>query len=41
VVDLNFAYQPSCAYDETWACPLPGPTNTLPVAVPVGERYRS
>ena len=38
VVDLNFAYQPSCAYDEAWACPLPGPTNTLSVAVPVGER---
>jgi uncharacterized protein (DUF1684 family) len=41
VVDLNFAYQPSCAYDEDWACPLAGPTNTLSVAVPVGERYRS
>ncbi len=41
VVDLNFAYQPSCAYDEAWACPLPGPTNTLSVAVPVGERHRT
>jgi uncharacterized protein len=40
VVDLNFAYQPSCAYDEAWACPLPGPTNTLAVGMPVGERYR-
>ena len=40
VVDLNFAYQPSCAYDEAWACPLAGPTNTLDQAVPVGERYR-
>ncbi len=39
VVDLNFAYQPSCAYDEAWACPLPGPGNTLETAVPVGERY--
>jgi len=39
VVDLNFAYQPSCAYDEEWACPLAGPTNTLDVAIPVGERY--
>lgn len=37
VVDLNFAYQPSCAYDEAWACPLPGPGNRLPVPVPVGE----
>jgi uncharacterized protein (DUF1684 family) len=41
VVDLNFAYQPSCAYDEAWACPLAGPTNTLAAEVPVGERYRS
>ncbi|HSN12919.1 MAG TPA: DUF1684 domain-containing protein [Propionibacteriaceae bacterium] len=37
VVDLNFAYQPSCAYDDAWACPLPGPGNTLGVPVPVGE----
>ncbi|MDT0166057.1 DUF1684 domain-containing protein [Actinotalea sp. AC32] len=37
VVDLNFAYPPSCAYDETWACPLPGPGNVLDAPVPVGE----
>ncbi|CAN5747856.1 DUF1684 domain-containing protein [soil metagenome] len=40
VVDLNFAYQPSCAYDEAWACPLPGPGNAVGVPVPVGERHR-
>jgi uncharacterized protein len=40
VVDLNFAYQPSCAYDEAWACPLAGPTNTVNAALPVGEQYR-
>jgi len=39
VVDLNFAYQPSCAYDEAWACPLAGPTNTLAAQVPVGEQH--
>lgn len=39
VVDLNFAYQPSCAYDPAWACPLPGAGNTLGAAVPVGELY--
>ena len=39
VVDLNFAYQPSCAYDEAWACPLAGPTNTVSAPIPVGERY--
>ena len=37
VVDLNFSYQPSCAYDDAWACPLPGPGNTLGASVPVGE----
>ncbi|MFJ6003262.1 DUF1684 domain-containing protein [Arthrobacter sp. NPDC092385] len=40
VVDLNFAYNPSCAYDEEWACPLPGPGNRLKDEVPVGELYR-
>jgi uncharacterized protein (DUF1684 family) len=39
VVDLNFAYQPSCAYDEAWACPLPGPENTLSTPVPAGELF--
>ena len=38
VVDLNFAYNPSCAYDPAWACPLAPPGNVLPAAVPVGER---
>jgi len=37
VVDLNFAYNPSCAYDERWACPLAPEANRTPVAVPVGE----
>jgi uncharacterized protein (DUF1684 family) len=36
-VDLNFAYNPSCAYDEAWACPLAPPGNVLVVEVPVGE----
>ncbi|KRF05208.1 hypothetical protein ASH00_12460 [Arthrobacter sp. Soil782] len=39
IVDLNFAYNPSCAYDEEWACPLPGPDNRLDVELPVGELY--
>jgi uncharacterized protein (DUF1684 family) len=38
VLDLNFAYNPSCAYDPAWACPLALAGNTLPVEVPVGER---
>jgi uncharacterized protein len=38
VLDLNYAYNPSCAYDPEWACPLAPPGNTLHVPVPVGER---
>jgi hypothetical protein len=37
VIDLNFAYNPSCAYDEAWACPLAPEGNRTPQAVPVGE----
>lgn len=39
VLDFNFAYNPSCAYDPAWACPLAQAGNTLRVEVPVGERY--
>ena len=38
VLDLNFAYNPSCAYDPAWACPLAPPGNVLDVEVPVGEQ---
>jgi len=38
VVDFNFAYNPSCAYDPSWSCPLAPEGNTLRVEVPVGER---
>jgi len=37
VVDLNFAYNPSCAYDPAWACPLAQAGNTVPVPVNAGE----
>jgi len=39
VLDFNFAYNPSCAYDPAWVCPLAQPGNVLPVPVPVGELY--
>jgi uncharacterized protein (DUF1684 family) len=38
VLDFNFAYNPSCAYDPRWACPLAPPGNRLPLAVRAGER---
>jgi uncharacterized protein (DUF1684 family) len=37
VVDLNFAYNPSCAYDEAWACPLAPAGNRLVQPLAVGE----
>jgi len=37
VLDLNFAYNPSCAYDPAWACPLAPAGNALPVEVLGGE----
>lgn len=37
VVDLNFAYHPSCAYNPAWACPLAPPGNVLDVELSVGE----
>jgi uncharacterized protein len=38
VLDFNFAYNPSCAYDPGWACPLAPPESRLAVAVRAGER---
>src|SRR6476659_7148466 len=29
VLDFNFAYNPSCAYDLGWVCPLAPPANRL------------
>ena len=37
VVDLNFLYNPSCAYDPAWACPLAPPGNRLQAPVEAGE----
>ena len=38
VLDFNYAYNPSCAYDERWSCPLSPPENRLAFAVTAGER---
>ncbi|MEW6224598.1 MAG: DUF1684 domain-containing protein [Chloroflexota bacterium] len=40
VVDLNFAFHPSCAFDPRWACPLAPPENRLDLPVEAGERLR-
>lgn len=39
VLDFNFAYNPSCAYDPSWECPLAQPGNTVTTPIPVGELY--
>jgi uncharacterized protein len=36
-LDFNYAYNPSCAYDPEWACPLAPPENRLSVPVRAGE----
>lgn len=38
ICDFNFSYQPSCAFDPQWACPLAPPENRLDVPVRAGER---
>ena len=40
VVDLNFAFQPSCAFDPQWACPLAPPESRVPARIEAGERLR-
>jgi uncharacterized protein (DUF1684 family) len=37
VLDFNFAYNPSCAYDPRWTCPLSPPESRLAIAVDAGE----
>ncbi len=41
VLDFNFAYNPSCAYDPSWVCPLAPQANRLATAVEAGEKHHS
>lgn len=38
-LDFNLAYNPYCAYNERYSCPLVPEENTLSVAVEAGEKY--
>jgi uncharacterized protein (DUF1684 family) len=38
VLDFNFAYNPSCAYDPRWVCPLVPWPNRLKTPIRAGER---
>jgi uncharacterized protein len=41
-LDFNKAYNPYCAYNDTYSCPLPPRENLLEVAIKAGEKnYKS
>lgn len=37
-IDFNKAYNPYCAYNHTFSCPIPPSENNLPIAIPVGVK---
>ena len=37
LVDFNYAYNPNCAYNPDWSCPLPPAENWLQVPIRAGE----
>lgn len=37
-IDFNRAYNPTCAYNESYECPYPPPSNRLSVAIEAGEK---
>lgn len=40
-LDFNLAYNPFCAFSETFDCPLPPEENWLRLPIPAGERYEA
>ena len=38
ILDFNYAYHPSCAWDSAWSCPLAPPSNRLEIPIRAGER---
>jgi uncharacterized protein len=38
ILDFNYAYHPSCAYDPRWVCPLAPPESRLAIPIRAGER---
>jgi hypothetical protein len=38
ILDFNFAFHPSCAFDPIWSCPLAPPENRLDLPIEAGER---
>jgi uncharacterized protein (DUF1684 family) len=38
LVDFNYLYNPYCAYNDAWSCPLPPRENWLTVPIRAGEK---
>ena len=38
LIDFNYAYNPYCAYNDKWSCPIPPKENRLKVRVEAGEK---
>jgi hypothetical protein len=38
LVDFNLAYNPYCAYNDDWSCPITPPENRLAVPIRAGEQ---
>ena len=38
IVDFNVAYNPYCAYNEMWSCPITPAENRVKVAIRAGEK---
>ncbi len=38
IVDFNYAYNPYCAYNDQWSCPIPPPENNVAVPIRAGEQ---
>ena len=38
LIDFNLAYNPYCAYNELWNCPIPPAENRLDVPIRAGEK---
>lgn len=40
-VDFNMAFNPYCAYNVDFSCPIPPKQNHLPIAIEAGEMYKA
>jgi uncharacterized protein (DUF1684 family) len=38
IIDFNKAYNPYCAYNHTYSCPIPPKENTLNIAIEAGVK---